>query len=42
MSLYNENIKFLKENYSYVKWDEEHELESNVHEICAIMIEKIM
>ena len=26
MSLYNE----------YVKWDEEHELESNVHEICAI------
>ena len=36
MSLYNENIKFLKENYPYVKWDEEHELESNVHEICAI------
>lgn len=36
MSLYNDNIDFLKKNYPYVKWNTEQEVESNTHEICVM------
>lgn len=36
MSLYNDNINFLKKNYPYVKWNIEQEVESNTHEICVM------
>lgn len=37
MSLYKENVDYLKKNYPYVKWDDtEDEIESNTHEICVI------
>ncbi len=36
MSLYNDNVIFLKENYPYVKWNEKQKIESNTHEICVM------
>ena len=37
MSLYKENVDYLKKNYPYVKWnDTEDEVESNTHEICVM------
>lgn len=37
MSLYKENIDYLKKNYPYVDWnDTEDEIESNTHEICVM------
>lgn len=36
MSLYNDNVIFLKENYPYVKWNEKQKIERNTHEIYVM------